>query len=102
MKFISGEKKLPSKDEMLEDMYINMDNHYSKGYKKHKTHYLGPEQKEYYNQLAETADIENIPNVMSVMHRDSSLGLLNSPSQFRKYKYTIIDDNSFSKVQCEN
>lgn len=102
MKFITGEKKLPSKYEMLEDMHINLQNHYNKGYRKHYTHFLGPEQKEYFKQLADAAGVENIPDVMADMHFDSRSTMARAPSQFRKYKYTIIDDKTFTKEKYEN
>lgn len=102
MKFISGEKKLPSKDEMLEDMYINMESHYEKSHNKHDTHVLGNEQKVYYKQLAESANIESIPDILVDLHRDSAFSLYHNPLQFRKYKYIILDDKTFIKKKYEN
>lgn len=102
MKFITGVKNLPSKVEMLEDMHIQTQKHCKKGYRKHHTHFLGPEQQEYFDQLVEESGVKNIPRVMVKIHIDSRANMLNAPSQFRKYKYTIIDDNTFSKVKYEN
>lgn len=76
--------------------------HWNKGYRKRYTHYLGPNQKEYYKQLSETAEIENIPDVLCAMHFDSDHELLCNTAEFRKYKYIIIDDKTFTKELEEN
>lgn len=102
MKFLSGEKKLPSKPDMLSDMHKQLENHWKKGYRKHYSHYLGPEQKEYFTQLSETAEIENIPDVIAAMHFDSRTTMVREPAGFRKYKYTILDDKTFTKEKYEN
>lgn len=102
MKHLTGEKKLPSKSDMYADMQIRMQKHYEKGYGKRYTHYLGIEQKEYFRQLSETAGIENIPDVLADMHTDSRATMQRAPSQFRKYKYFIIDDKSFTKEKYED
>lgn len=102
MKFLSGDKKLPTKTEMLNDMNEQMQKHWNKGYRKHYSHYLGPEQNEYFKQLSDTAEIENIPTVFSAMHFDSRTTMSRAPSQFRKYKYTVIDDNTFTKEKEED
>lgn len=86
---------------MLDDMYNKMEKHYLRSFKKHKAHLLGPEQKQYYKDLAETAGIENIPDVLADIHIDSDKDLDNIPSQFRKYKYTIIDDQHFNKERYQ-
>lgn len=102
LKFISGEKELPSKTNMMLDMRAQTQIQWNKGYPKHYTHYLGPEAKEYYKQLSETAEIENLPNVLAAVHFDTRAAMVVAPSQFRKYKYTIVDDNTFTKVKYED
>lgn len=86
---------------MLTDMQIQLQKHWGKGYGKRYTHYLGAEQKDYFNELAETADIEPIPEVMADMHYDSRETMKKGPSQFRKFKYIIIDDKTFTKEREE-
>ncbi|XP_055306207.1 senecionine N-oxygenase-like isoform X2 [Sitodiplosis mosellana] len=76
---------LPPKSEMLKDMQTQLQNHYKKGYRKRLTHFLGPEQKEYFDQLAEMADIENIPEVMSDMHFIARTTMLREPAQYQRY-----------------
>lgn len=102
MKFISGEKKLPSKYDMLNDMWTQTENHWNKGYRVHYSHYLGAEQKEYYKQLADTANIENIPEVIGNIHWDSHFDALNNPTGYRNYKYIILDDVNFIKTFDNN
>lgn len=97
MKFLTGEKQLPSRSEMLKDMHTQLENHYKKGYRKRLTHFLGSEQKEYYDQLAEIADIDNIPEVLSKMHYDARRTMLRDPEHYQQYKYTVIDDKTFIK-----
>lgn len=74
---------------MLEDMVgYNFD--------KRKPHVIGSNQREYYNDLAKTADIKNIPNVYSGIY-DEAVNRVFVSHKFRDDKYTIIDDNSFSR-----
>lgn len=56
---------------MLTDMWAQCGIHWNKGYRKHYTHYLGPEQKDYFKQLADVAEIETLPDVIAAMHFDS-------------------------------
>lgn len=97
LKFLSGAKALPSKETMLMDMRANTQIHWNKGYKKHQTHYMGPEQSDYYRQLAEAADIENVPNVYSAIHFNSRQTMVTDPLNYRKYRYHIVDDKTFTK-----
>lgn len=76
--------------------------HWNKGYGKRYTHYLGPEQGDYYKQLSEIADIETVPTVLAAMHFDSRASMARNPSGYRKYKYIIIDDKTFTKQKYED
>lgn len=102
LKFISGAKILPPKEVMLQDMRANTQMHWNKGYRKHQTHYLGPEQKEYYRQLAEIAEIDNLPDVLAAMHLDSRQTMARDPLNYRKYRYHIVDDKTFTKERYIN
>lgn len=101
MKFISGQKKFPSKYEMFADMNEQMEKHWKKGYNKFKSHFLGPEQVEYFKQLSETADVQNVPKVIVDMEFDSGKTQKILPYSFRNYKYTITDDETFVKEKLE-
>lgn len=80
-------------------MRVQTQIHWAKGFTKSKTHYLGVEQRDYYKQLSEAADIENYPDVLSAMHFDASYSLKNTPTQFRTFKYNIVDDKSYTKFK---
>lgn len=97
LKYITGAKKFLSKIEMLTDMRAQVQIHWNKGYRKHQTHILAKEQQEYFDQLAQTADIEALPPVLAAIHFNNGAALRNDPDGFRKYKYTIIDDKTFKK-----
>lgn len=75
--------------------------HWSKGYSKHRSHCLAREQKDYYRQLSETGDIENLPDVLSAIFLDHFATVGKEPSDFRKYRYTIQDEKTFSKEKSE-
>lgn len=62
---------------------------------------MGVEQDDYYKQLSETAGVENVPTVYTAMHFDSRSTMARAPSQFRKYKYNVIDDKTFTKEKEE-
>lgn len=93
---------MPSTSEMLEDLQIQTKAHWDKGYRKHYTHFLGPEQREYFNQLSETADIEGIPEVVPAMHLDSRDASRREPFTFRDYTYYKLDNESFRKEKSVN
>lgn len=101
LKYISGAKKFPPKTEMMTDMRAQVQVHWNKGYRKHETHILAKEQQEYFDQLAQTANIEPLPPVLAAIHFNSVAALHDDPDGFRKYKYTIIDDKTF-KRELEN
>lgn len=75
LKFMSGQKKLPSKEEMMKDYEVDMEQRWKKGLPKKKGHVMGPDiQDRYYEDLAATAEIEPIKPVMPRMRSGSVLG----------------------------
>lgn len=87
---------------MREDQLLEAQQQWNKGYPKSKTHDIARDQKAYQQQLSDLADIKNLPDVFFAMYFDVSNGLHNQPTQFRKFKYTIIDDKTFVKKRYEN
>lgn len=87
---------------MLEDQMAEAQKQWNKGYPKAKTHDIARDQKEYQKQLSELAGIKNLPEVFYEMYFDVSKGLYDQPTQFRKFRYTIIDDHTFIKQKAEN
>lgn len=86
---------------MMADMRMQTQIHWNKGYRKHHSHCLAFEQGDYYRQLCETADIENLPDVLLAIWLDHSVTFGKEPSEYRKFRYTILDDKTFSKVKSE-
>lgn len=101
MKFLSGERKLPSKAEMLQDSLTNAHALWENGYPKSKTHNLIPMQEEHQRQLSMTADIPDIPDVYLKINNDILHNLINHPTEFRNYKYFIVDEFNFTKTKCQ-
>lgn len=99
---MSGERKLPSKNEMREDQMAEAERLWKKGYPRERTHDVARDQKVYQKQLSDLAGIKNLPDVFYDMYFDIYTGLTENPSGFRKYRYTIIDDHTFVKERAEN
>lgn len=57
------------------------------------------EQNTYYDDLAATAEIENLKPVMTKLHNDSSMRFLDDLINFRKDIYRVIDDETFIKIK---
>lgn len=57
-------------------------------------------QNDYYDDLANTAGIENLKPVITKLHNDSSERFLDDLINFRKDVYRIIDDETFIKIKC--
>lgn len=93
---------MPSKDEMIRDQRIESQIIWNKGYRKSEAHFVYPVQRRYVNQLSELADIQNLPEVFDRIGDDTLVGLHSRPTEFRKYKYTIIDDKTFTKAKYED
>ncbi|XP_055387388.1 senecionine N-oxygenase-like [Condylostylus longicornis] len=98
-KFFSGQKELPSKKEMLEDTEKEMNERWSRGYKKRQAHMMGAEQINYYNTLSEKAEIENLKPVITKIHNESSQRFIDDLTNFRKEVFRIIDDETFIKIK---
>lgn len=91
--------KLPTKVEMMKDSLANAHAYWMNGYPKSKSHYMIPKQDDCQKQLSTTADIENIPDVYLKINQDVLDSLINHPTEFRKYKYIIIDECNFTKIK---
>ncbi|XP_031628583.1 senecionine N-oxygenase-like [Contarinia nasturtii] len=71
--FISGRKQLSSYKDMLKDMEMQAKICIDKGRPQGKPHILGSDQKEYFAQLARTAEIENVPDIFADIFLDESI-----------------------------
>lgn len=97
LKFMSGEKLLPARNEMLEDTQADMSERWSRGLSKRKAHSLHGDgiQEIYYADLAATADIIPIKPYVIKMYNESRLFKQKDLRTFRNYKFIIIDDENF-------
>ncbi|XP_049291673.1 senecionine N-oxygenase-like [Anopheles funestus] len=98
MKFYNGRLPIPSKEEMLLDHEREMNERWSKGLKKRQAHMMGAEfQGQYYQSLADRAQIEPIPKVMTDMHIDSGRRKKEDLQHYRNDVYRIVDKNTYTK-----
>lgn len=71
------------------------------GFAKSKTHIVFSNRivhGNYIKQLTELADIEGIPMVIeNILFEEILFGLTEHPTEFRKFKYTIVDNNTYIK-----
>lgn len=97
LKFISGAKKLPSKSEMLNDMHDYEEAQQKKGLSKRKRHRLSSidEFPKHFEDLARIANVTKIPNVYSNMYIDSGTRFFAGEYDYREYRYTVVDDETF-------
>ncbi|XP_046671708.1 senecionine N-oxygenase-like isoform X1 [Homalodisca vitripennis] len=87
---------LPGHKEMLEDIKENMDRKLADGAsKKAFFRTRTDEDRIYFNQLVELTKIEPIPRVLTNIHADAVVQLLQNFGQFRNNKYEIVDDENF-------
>jgi len=97
LKFISGVQIFPQKSEMYRDTEIQAKIHRKQGYRKHRSHSFGPEERDYLKILMDIANIEKIPDVLIDIGLDSLKASQNDSSAFRNYNYIIDDDATFRK-----
>lgn len=70
----------------------------SLGWPMKKSHCMaGSFHREYFNDLATTANIENIPEVYMKIYDDSSIRRHSFPTMYRNDVYTIVDDEHFER-----
>lgn len=69
-----------------------------KGYDKRHFHMMGPDQGQYYEDLANTAGITPLPPVLTKLHNESSKRFLDDLVHYRQDRYKIIDDYNFVQL----
>lgn len=99
LKFMTEQKTLPSRNEMLEDTENEMNERWRKGYPKNKAHYMGPDQNQYYQDLAQIGGIEPLKPVITKLYKQTSRRFNSDVRHFREDVYRIIDDDNFIKIK---
>lgn len=98
MHYLNGNGMLPSVEKMLADTERDIAKRFSLGWSKNKAHsIIGPLQREYYEDLAITANIERVRDVYLNMSYDCFERRLRNPAKYRDDVYNIIDDEKFER-----
>lgn len=96
LKYILAKKKLPSRQEMLEDMKRDTEEREKRGVYENKAHFMGPRiQDLYYADLASTAEITPIKPVIAKIFGKALCNLIHEPGEFRSGTFKILDDENF-------
>lgn len=86
---------------MLQDLQTNVQIHLAEGNPIRKIHFLRDMESEYQQSLATLCDIESFPNVIYKIAHDSLEMYKSQPSEYRKFKYTVLDSNHFERIKME-
>jgi len=102
LKFMTGRKQLPSKEEMLSDFEREVVERRELGFKRgldnKKAYSMGPGiHEKYYAELAETADIEPIKPVIVKIFAKGLCNLLHE-AVFRDVNFRILDDENYEMI----
>lgn len=94
--FMTGRKVLPSREEMFDVTEEEMNERWQRGISKRKAHILGTNYQEaYYKDLATTAGIVPIKPVVVKMYERSRRIKEEDLINYRRYKFTVLDDENF-------
>lgn len=96
---MTGKLSLPSRAAMLEDTASDMSERWSRGLSHRKAHSFGEGFQEiYYADLAATAQVEPIKPYVTKLYNETRKNVKQDLTTFRRYKFTIIDDENFESV----
>lgn len=102
LQHLSGEKKLPSKDEMLKDVESHMEIHMNRHQSNRSSQFFEWEHRAYFNELSDLTKIESPPEVISSIYLENDAMRKGDPTTFRKYRYIVIDDIRYVKKKYED
>lgn len=89
---------LPSIEMMRADTEKDMQLRWSRGYSKRQAHMMGPDQNNYYKDLAAEAETTPIAPVIVKLRDESVKRLYDDLLNFREDRYKIVDMENFVKV----
>lgn len=89
---------LPSMEMMRADTEKDMQLRWSRGYSKRQAHMMGPDQSNYYKDLAAEAETAPIAPVIVKLRDESVKRLYDDLLNFREDRYKIVDLENFVKV----
>lgn len=94
--FMTAQKPLPSRDEMMADTERDMSERWKRGLPKKKAHSLGKlYQETYFHDLAITAQVDPIKPVILKIYNEVSHHKIIDFQNYRNYNFTVIDDENF-------
>lgn len=96
--YLTDQKRLPLKEDMIRDCMNEMNQRWQKGLKKHQAHVMGEDQGNYYDELAAVSNLKPLQPVMTKLHNYSSSRFLDDLTNFRKDVFRILDDEIFIKI----
>lgn len=102
LEYLSGNKTLPTKEEMLKDMLSRIEIHMNRHQSNRSSQFFEMEHREYYNELTDLTDIDSPPEVITSIYLDNDAMRKGDPTTFRKYRYIVIDDIRYIKKMYEN
>lgn len=70
----------------------------SEGLDKRHFHMMGPEQGQYYEDLANITGITPLPPVLTKVHNESSKRFLDDLVHYREDRYQVLDDFNFVQL----
>ncbi|XP_043256572.1 dimethylaniline monooxygenase [N-oxide-forming] 3-like [Colletes gigas] len=98
LRFWSGKKDFPSKEDMLKEEKEELEKLLAKGLRKRHFHEMGHKQGVYFDDIANIAGITRLPPVISKLHDESSMRFLDDLVHYRESRYKIIDDYNFIQL----
>lgn len=102
MEYWNGNATLPSREEMFSDSENELKKRLELGWPKKKGHSIGGElQRQYFNDLSQIANIENVREIFLQIYEDSAKRRTEHPKNYRNDVYTIIDDEHFERITLD-
>lgn len=98
VKYLNGTMMLPSMEMMRADTEQDLQLRWSRGYSKRQAHMMGPDQGNYYKDLAAEAETAPIAPVIVKLRDESVKRLYDDLQNFRQDRYKIVDMETFVKV----
>lgn len=83
---------------MLQEESEELERRIKNGLSKRHFHMMGMEQGQYYDDLANTAGITQLPPVLVKLHNESSKRFLDDLVHYREDRYRIIDDYNYVQL----
>lgn len=96
----TGEKLLPSVDEMIKNDEETFQRKLREGLPPHKAgHFLGPAQWDLYRELAILGGNEPLAPVNEMLYNESGIGRKNNLMHYKKANYVVLGEDKFARVE---